>query len=234
MVERKCVLLCGGAGTRMLPLSLTMQKGMIKIGDKPIIRHLVEYWSWFCNEFIFVVNYRKNEIIEYVPSLGVKYTVVEIDHLRGIADGIYQVRNLTKGNFVVVLGDCVCRGDFDNVKFDEMGVGVIRTNREDDIRKSYSVEISASDPHRITRVVEKPKVLVNDLCGQGYYFFDHRVFSYIENTPASALRGEIEVTDVIQTMIEHGEYVRANMFTGKYINITFPDDIQEAGSFLPE
>jgi dTDP-glucose pyrophosphorylase len=82
----------------------------------------------------------------------------------------------------------------------------------------------------VLRVVEKPKVLPNHWCGLGYYFFDRRVFEYIRRTPPSALRGEIEITDVIQKMVDGGEPISPVPYRGHYINITFPEDIQRAAS----
>ena len=228
----KCVILCGGAGTRMLPLSLTMQKGMIPLNGRPILAHIISYWRAFCDEFVFVVHYRKEDILRYVAELDIVSHCVAIDGLRGIADGVRQVQPLVEDRFVVVLGDCVCRGAFDRPAGADLGVGVIATKDPEAIRRSFSVELDPAEPSRIRRVVEKPKVLVNDLCGMGYYFFDRRVFDYIARTPPSALRNEIEITDVIQRMIDGGEVVRAYPFHGDYANITYPDDLRQAEAFL--
>jgi dTDP-glucose pyrophosphorylase len=179
-----------------------------------------------------VVHYRKEDIIRYVPTLRTTYDIVAIERLRGIADGLHQVRHLADGPFIVVLGDCLCRGTFDAPFADRMGVGVIETASEEAIRRSYSVELHPADASRVRRVVEKPKTLINRLCGMGYYFLDPRVFPYIEATPPSPLRNEVEITDVIQRMIEGGEYVRAYRFRGDYVNITYPDDVRLAEAFL--
>jgi dTDP-glucose pyrophosphorylase len=62
----------------------------------------------------------------------------------------------------------------------------------------------------------------------GVYFFDKRVFDYIRKTPPSALRSEVEITDVIQNMIDAGERIAPVWFKGKYINVTYPEDIRKA------
>ena len=60
----KCVILCGGRGTRFLPLSLKKQKGMIEVNGKPILWHVIEYWRQFTNDFIFVVNTKRLVFID--------------------------------------------------------------------------------------------------------------------------------------------------------------------------
>lgn len=228
----QCLILCGGAGTRMLPLSLTMQKAMIPVRGQPILWHIVRYWSRFCEEFVFVVHHRKDEIVRYVPTLGVPSRVVEIDALRGIADGLLQAERVVDDRFVVVLGDCLCRGTFSEPFGSTLGVGVLPEAAPDDIRRSFSVELVDGSPSRIARVVEKPTTLPNRLCGMGYYSFDRRVFDYIRATPRSPLRNEIEITDTLQRMIDGGEELRAFMFDGHYLNVTYPEDLESASAWL--
>jgi NDP-sugar pyrophosphorylase family protein len=216
----------------MLPLSLTMQKAMIPVAGKPILSHIVDYWSQVCEEFVFVVHHRKDDIIRYVGTLDVPSRVVEIDALRGIADGLQQASGVVDDRFVVVLGDCLCRGTFSRPFGSTLGVGVLQNADLPDIRRSYSVELMPGDPSRICRVVEKPTEFPNRLCGMGYYSFDRRVFDYIRATPPSALRNEIEITDTIQRMIDGGEEVGALLFDGHYMNVTYPEDLEAAEAWL--
>ena len=84
----------------------------------------------------------------------------------------------------------------------------------------------------ISKVVEKPKQLINNLCGMGFYFFGEKIFDYIKDTTSSELRNEVEITDAIGNMIAGGEEVFRIFFEGEYLNITFPDDIQIAEKML--
>ncbi|MFZ3073450.1 MAG: nucleotidyltransferase family protein [Thermodesulfobacteriota bacterium] len=225
----KCVILCGGKGTRLLPLSLKKQKGMIEVKGKPVLRHVVDYWRQFTDDFIFVVKYKKAEIQRFAKTLPIKARFVEPKKLRGIANGIYQAKGFVGEKFIVVLGDCVCNGRFAFPSGMSQGVGVWETGKKDDIRRSYSLNIEKG---RILGVKEKPKRLLNNLCGMGFYFFDRKVFDYIEKTPPSPLRGEIEITDVIQNMIEAGEKLKPVFFKGGYLNITFAEDVKRAEEIL--
>lgn len=227
--KTSCVILCGGKGSRAYPLTLEKQKAMITVWGRPILQYIIDYWSAFASHFIFVVKYKKEEIIQYVSSLSLQASFAEPNELRGIANGLLCTEKLVRDQFVVVLGDCLCKGSFYLPSTFEMGVGVYETNCPDDIQRSYSVEISEG---KIFKVVEKPKSLPNNLCGMGYYFLDHSVFDYIVKTPPSALRNEIEITDVLQKMIDNGKTLRPFAFKGDYLNLTFPDDYKRALEIL--
>lgn len=226
----KCVILCGGKGTRLLPLSLKRQKGMINVNGKPVLRHVIDYWRQFTNDFIFVVKYKKAEIYKFAKTLPINSEFVEPKKLRGIANGIEQAKNLVGDKFIVVLGDCVCRGSFKIPSQVKQGICIWETANKDDIRRSYSVKIEKG---LVSKVKEKPKRLINNLCGMGFYFFDKRVFNYIEKTKPSPLRNEIEITDVIQNMIDTGEKISPIFFKGDYLNITYTEDLKRAEDILP-
>lgn len=223
--QTSCVILCGGKGSRAYPLTLEKQKAMISVWGRPILQYIIDYWSAFASHFIFVVKYKKEEIVQYVSSLSIHASFAEPDELRGIANGLLCTEKLVREQFVVVLGDCLCKGSFQLPPTFETGVGVYETNCPDDIQRSYSVEISEG---KIFKVVEKPKSLPNNLCGMGYYFLDRGVFDYIAKTPPSSLRNEIEITDVLQKMIDNGEILRPFAFNGDYLNLNFPEDYNRA------
>ena len=81
-------------------------------------------------------------------------------------------------------------------------------------------------------VIEKPEVVLNDLCGMGIYFFDRRVFDYIERTPVSPRTGRVEITDVVQQMIEGGERITPLFFDGGYVNVTYEQDLRTAAAVV--
>lgn len=226
-----CVILCGGCGSRFLPLSLIKQKGMVEINNKPILGYIIDYWKKFTDNFVFVVKYKKQGIIDYVRSLPVNHQFVEPEELRGIANGISYVKDYVTDSFVVVLGDCICKGQFCFPPNMEQGVGIWKTSNADDIKLSYSVQILNG---HVTQVVEKPQEVTNNLCGMGFYFFNRRVFDYIQQTKPSTLRNEIEITDVIQNIINAGERIAPVFFKGKYINITYTKDLKRAKEILKQ
>lgn len=225
----KCVTLCGGKGTRLLPLSLKRQKGMIDVNGKPVLRHVIDYWRQWTNDFVFVVKYKKADIYKFAKTLPINSEFVEPKKLSGIANGIYQAKDFVGDKFIVVLGDCVCRGSFKIPSRMNQGVCIWKTYNKGDIQRSYSVKIEKG---LVAKVREKPKRLVNNLCGMGFYFFDRKVFDYIEKTKPSLLRNEVEITDVIQNMIDAGEKISPIFFKGDYLNITDTEDLKRAEDIL--
>ncbi len=227
--DLKCVVLCAGKGIRILPHSEEIPKVMLQLNEKPIIGHVIDYWKKYTNDFIFIVGYRKEQVINYVKKLPINSTFVEQKNIRGIADAISHVENLVSENFIVVLGDCICDGSFNFSKEMEQGVGVWETKNLNDIKQSYSIEL---EEKFLNKVVEKPIEIPNNCCGMGFYFFNNKVFEYISQTPASELRNEIEITDVIQNMINKGEKIKPVFFEGNYLNITYPNDLKKAEEII--
>lgn len=225
----KCVILCAGEGKRILPNSWEKPKVMLEVKGKPILSHIIEYWNRYTNDFILVVGYKQEQVVEHVSKMPINMQFVEQKELRGIANAIQCVERLVSDRFIVVLGDCICRGEFRFPEDMEQGVGVVRTDKVEDIKHGYSVEIKDNLVHKVQ---EKPKAVSNDLCGMGFYFFDRRVFKYIEMARPSKLRNEVEITDVIQDMINNGECISPVFFQGGYLNINYPDDLHRAEELL--
>lgn len=243
----KCVVLCAGRGTRTtfrFTLKVTKNekpkffsnlrkkpKPLFKVFEKPLLGWVVDFWRKYTNDFIFVVGYKKDEIIDYIKTLPINYTIIEQEQPLGIAHALSLTKEHIDDKLILALGDCICNGVFNIPIGMEQGVGVWTTNNLDDIKRSYSIEHKDGEIHR---VVEKPKELPNKLCGLGFYFLDKRVFDYIEKTPPSSLRNEVEITDVLQKMIDGGERLHAVGFDGRYLNITYPEDIEEAEKILKD
>jgi len=225
----KCVVLCAGRGHRILPYSQDVPKVMITIRDKPTLSYVVDFWKKYTNNFIFVVGYKKEQVTNYVKTFPINSEIVEQKQLNGIADAVSYVKNLVSDRFMVVLGDCIYIGDFKFPKLMIQGIGIQTTKDHDFIKLNYSVEIQNNI---VSEVVEKPKKIINDYCGMGAYFFDKKVFEYIEKTPPSKLRNEIEITDVIQNMVVSGEEISPIHFRGDYINMTYPEDVKKAEKLL--
>lgn len=222
--ELSCVVLCAGKGSRLLS-SRGEPKAMVKINNKPILGYIIDYWKHFTDDFIFVVGYKKEEIIKFAKAQSINSRFVEQRIPKGIGDALMQARELIRERFIVILGDCICKGRFIFPRNMQQGIGVCKTENIEDIKHSYSVEIKNN---YVYRVEEKPERIINELCGIGFYFFDSRIFGYIKNTKPSKLRNEVEITDVIQNMIDAKELIHPIFFEGDYINVTYPEDLYRA------
>lgn len=220
----QCVVLCAGAGVRMQPESLTKPKVMAEAGGRPILDFVVDFWRERCDEFIFVVGYKRELVESHVSALGLNARFVRQESLNGIAHALSLCEGLLGERFVLQLGDCLVKGEFSFPRSFNQGVGVWETANPADIKRSYSVELSSSGD-KILRVKEKPATLPNRLCGMGTYFFKRSVFDNIRRTPVSPLRGEQEITDVLSSVIETDGELTPVFFKGQYLNATYPEDL---------
>lgn len=223
--NQKCVIMCGGSSSRLFPHSKEKQKSMLKINKKTILQYVIEYWQQFTNDFIFVVKHFKEDVMKFVKTLPIKSEFVEPFQLKGIANGLSYTENLIGENFIMVLGDCLCKGNFKFPSKLQQGVGIWETTDENAIKQSYAVKIKSN---KIIQTIEKPKELLNNYCGMGFYFFNKKIFKYISSTSPSKLRNEIEITDVIQNMITAGEKILPLFFKGDYLNINTYTDFLKA------
>lgn len=221
-----CVILCGGKGSRLFPITKYKQKSMIEINGKPILQHVIEYWQKYTNKFIFVVKNHKKKIIELVKTLPIKAEFIEPNEIKGLADGINHIKELVGEKFFVVLGDCICKGEFKLLENMEQWFGVYETDNKEAIARSYSVELNKEK--MATKVIEKPQKIPNNLCGMGFYFFDRRIFNYIEKMKDKT----DDLTEIIQCMIDLGEKIHPVFFRGHYLNITYPNDLEKAKEIL--
>jgi len=213
VVPIKLVIPCAGKGTRM---HSDVPKVLLRVNGRSLLSYITHYWSGVVDDLIIVASHENLQAIKH--NSGKAIFVVQ-EPLRGIADAILQAERFVGGKFVVNLGDCLLQGEFEPKNFD-LGIGVIKDAPYDG---GYTVDV---DGNKVVGVYEKsPR---GRYLGMGIYFLDGRVFDYIRKTPPSALRNEVEITDVIQNMIDHGEHIAPMWFNGKYINVTYPADIARA------
>ena len=225
----KCVVLCAGKGERLHPALGDLPKVLVPIKGTPILSIVVDYWSAFTRDFVFVVGYQKEQVISFAQQLPVAAEFVEQTELRGIGHAVSLTEPLVRDRFIVVLGDCLCKGTFRFPDGMEQGVGVQRTDNKAQISMNFMVDVEGD---RVCAAVEKPPHPTTDLCGLGFYFLGRQVFEHIQSTPPSRLRGEVEITDVIQHMIDAGEAISPVMLSGHYVNMTFPEDIARAAALV--
>ncbi len=224
----KCVVLCAGAGRR---LGANVPKPLVQINNKTVLQTVMEGWRSCVDGFVIVANPQWTEhfyeVLQTFETLP--FIVVQQTQPKGIADAILPAQDWVGDKFVVVLGDCVCKGEWEThlTGHIKSGVGYWKQADIASIKAGYGFEVDGFN--RITRLWEKPKRAEGLLCGMGVYFFDQDVFRYIQNAKPSPLRNEVEITDVLQSMVEGGLPLKAVPFNGQYININNKKDLEKAG-----
>ncbi len=233
------VILSAGKGSRIDPFNTRYPKPMLPIVNRPILEHQVEQMkSVGIHEIVIVVGHLQEMIRDHFQDgarFGVEIRYVEQKHALGIAHAAMQLERHLSGPFLLFLGDIfyVAKDLAAMVQsFESGGVrGVLAVKHETDpaaIRKNFSVTI---DEHSIvSKVVEKPRHLVNDWKGCGMYLFGPEIFDALRQTPRTAMRDEYELTTAIQIFIDAGHPVKACEVVDWDCNITFPVDLLDCNT----
>ncbi len=228
----KAVILAAGEGKRMHPLTHTRPKVMVPLANKPILEHLIlEIKKAGIDEFILVVGYYDEAIREYFGK-G-EHLDVAIDYhtqrkQNGTADAIRDLDKLISDNFLLANGDAIIQGEDISriVAGNDYALGLIEM---DDTTDMGVVEIADS---KVVRIHEKVKTPPSKLINAGIYLLTPQIFAAIEKTPKSP-RGEYELTDSLQLLVDSGTSIRAEMIDN-WLNITYPWDMLAANEKLLE
>ncbi len=219
----KAVILAAGEGTRMRPLTYTRPKVMLPIANRPILEHLlIEMREAAVSEFIFIVGYHDEQIRDYFGD-GSKWGVhIQYNSQRkqlGTADALRQVEGLLNENFMMINGDIIISRQ-DISRFVGMQGNVLSVIELEDVTGLGVLEVRDK---KVVRIYEKMANPPSHLANAGLYLFTPDIFSAIQNTPQS-MRGEYEITDSIQWMIDKGQNITC-LEVGRWLDFSYPWDL---------
>ncbi len=234
----KGLVLSGGLGTRLRPLTYTGAKQLVPIANKPVLFYAIEdLVEAGIDEIAIVVGDTQAQIRAAVgdgSQFGARVEYIVQDAPRGIAHGIKIARDfLGDERFVLFLGDNFLR---------EGIVSYVEQFRRGDanaqillyrVRTPQDFGVAELRDGQVIRVVEKPPDPPSDLAVIGIYMFDANVFGVIESLKPSA-RGELEITDTIQGLIDRGHTVVPHVVSGWWIDTGKKDDMLEANRLILE
>ena len=231
------VILAAGGGKRLGEVGKLFNKALLPVGDGPLLSHHFRNFSSIgADEFILVTDPASPELEKEARRLaaGAGLSVVHQAERRGIGHAALLAEPWLKGRpFVLVLGDTYYSPKDLSSPVKEISGGgpgavlsVRRVEDEAEILKECTIELGPDNSVR--RIIEKPKKVLSMVKPCGVYFFGPRFIEVLKNTPPSALRGEIELTDAIQGLIAGGARVTARETLNLDVNITYPADILKA------
>ena len=228
----KAVILVAGEGTRMRPLTTTRPKVMLPIANKPILEHIVDAAvDAGIDEFVFITGYFEDSIKDHFKDgekWGAKFKYVHQKQQRGTADAIGCARGSVTGRFVVLNGDVLISSDYLNKLISREDDAVI-TVKEVENPSDFGVIETSGD--KVTKIIEKPEVPPTDLANAGIYLFDDSIFDFIDKTVLSE-RGELEITDSLQMLIDSGADVGYEILEHDWIDVGRPWDMLDANELL--
>tara|TARA_Y100000590_G_scaffold467419_1_gene646292 strand:+ start:473 stop:1360 length:888 start_codon:yes stop_codon:yes gene_type:complete len=200
---KKGIILSGGLGTRMSPLTKAVNKQLLPIYDKPLIFYPLSVLMLSkIKNILIVVN--KGQLSQYkklLPNgknLGINISYVEQSRPRGLPDAfILGEKFIGKDNVALILGDNFFYGqNFTSklLKCVKLKKGAkVLLHKVNDPGKYGVAKIKKN---KIIKIIEKPKKFVSDYAITGLYFFDNNVIKFSKKLQPSK-RGEIEITDLL-------------------------------------
>jgi len=234
----KSIILCAGKGTRLRPLTHTSAKHLIPIANKPALFYGIEAIRDCGIKDIGIIIGETGEDIKNGLKDGSKWGVnisyIEQKEALGLAHAVSVARDfLGEDKFLMYLGDNLLKNGIESYanKFIQGNYNAFVLLTEVDDPRQFGV--AELERGRVVRVVEKPKEPVSNLALIGVYFFDKNIHQAIKSIKPSA-RGELEITDAIQWMIDKGYKVGAEVIGGWWKDTGKPDDILEANRLILE
>ena len=232
------LILAGGAGTRLRPITHTSAKQLVPIANKPILFYVVDQMAAAGIKQIGVVVSTDSTGAEIQDALGdgshfgVEFTFIPQEQPLGLAHCVLIARDfLGTDDFVVYLGDNMLQqslksfvDDFERRRTSQPELGArhhtvpvaqILLAHVDDPRQFGVAAVDATG--HITRLVEKPSEPPSDLALVGVYIFDGHIHDAVRAIEPSA-RGELEITDAIQWLIDQGHPVAHTILEGWWID----------------
>ncbi len=204
------VVLAGGTGSRLRPLTKVTNKHLLPVGQKPMIYYPIEKLTGIGISEILIVTgvEHMGDVVGLLGSgkeFGCKFTYKVQDEAGGIAQALSLADNFANGQSVaVILGDNIFEANLKSYadKFMEQKVGAkLLIKKVSDPQRFGVAEISGT---RVIGIEEKPKNPKSHYAVTGIYFYDGAVFDIIRTLKPSA-RGEYEVTDINNAYIDRGQ-----------------------------
>ena len=230
----KGVILAGGNGSRLYPMTKIFNKSLLPVYDRPMIMYPLETLKQLGCKEIMIVSGRDHcgQIMTQLGS-GVDYDVALTYRVQEEPGGIAQALSICK-NFTGTDPIAVCLGD--NIFGDEISIGDYNGNG------SYIFLKSVSDPERfgvaevtgesVVNIVEKPSEPISNLCVTGLYVYDNYVWNIIDTLVPSG-RGELEITDVNNWYVKNC-LMKYKILDGFWSDAGTPDSLAQATQLVKD
>ncbi len=239
MQDLKGLILSGGAGTRLRPITHTSAKQLVPVANKPVLFYGIEALvdAGVTEIGIIIAPETGDEIREAAgdgSAFGAKITYIVQDKPAGLAHAVLTAEEFIGGSpFVMYLGDNLLadglRGLVSTFREEEPDALILLTPVDDP--QSYGV--AELDGERIVRLVEKPKDPPSNLALVGVYLFAPPIFEAARALEPS-WRGELEITEAIQSLIEEGKTVKSEVVSGWWKDTGQLADMLEANRLVLE
>jgi len=233
----KALILSGGKGTRLRPITYTSAKQLVPVANRPVLfRAIDQVVEAGITELGIVVGDTAPDIKAAVGDgrhWGAQVTYIRQEAPLGLAHAV-KVSEEFIGNerFVMFLGDNVIEGGIGDLveqfSANSWNAQIVLTRVPNPEHLGVAV---LDDEGRVVRLVEKPEEPVSDLALVGIYMFDHHILEAVKAITPS-WRGELEITDAIQYLLDRGYKVHPHIHTGWWIDTGKMEDMLDANRLV--
>ncbi len=234
----KALIASGGRGTRLRPITHTQNKHLIPIANKPILHYAIEAAvSAGIKEIGIVTNADSDEVPKAIGDgsmWGVRMTYIPQDAPRGLAHVVKIAEPfIGKDNFIFYLGDNMVVGGVKRYldEFEKSGTNCYLTLAK--VKDPERFGVPEIKKGMIVRVEEKPRKPKSSYAVAGIYIYDSSIFEAVKKIKPSA-RGELEISDAHQYLIDHGRKIGFSEITGWWKDTGKPLDLLEANRLILE
>jgi glucose-1-phosphate thymidylyltransferase len=232
----KGLILSGGFGTRLRPLTFSQQKQLIPVANKPILFYAIEdIIAADVHDVAIIVGPNRDQVERTVKSRDWDANIDFIyqESPRGLAHAVLIAEEFIGDNpFVMYLGDnLLCDGIADHTNhFRSSGADASILLTEVSQPERFGVA-ELNERGEVVRLVEKPKFPQSNLALVGVYLFRPVIFDAVKSIHPS-WRNELEITDAIQWLVDKGYHVQASVVKGWWKDTGMPEDILSANNLI--
>lgn len=232
------VIIAGGAGTRLRPLTYAINKQFMPVYDRPLIYYPLDVLLSLGIQDILIISGVEHAdqfmtLLGSGKNFGVRFTYRVQDEPKGIAQALSLAEDFAQGGKVAaILGDNIYE-DLDSIKkagvqFAEQEKGAMVFLKK--VKDPERFGVAEIKDKKIIKIVEKPKKPKSDLAVTGLYFYDEKVFDIIRDLKPSD-RGEYEVTDVNAKYVAD-KAMSYQIIKGEWIDAGTFDSLLKAGNLM--
>jgi len=236
----KGIILHGGHGTRLRPLTYTGPKQLLPVANKPVSQYALEDLknAGVTEIGIIIGDVYPEKVKEYYgdgTQFGVRITYIYQAQPKGISHAIRLCKDFVGDDrFIVYLGDNILRKNLTDYtqKFQTSDSDAMILLCEVDEPQRFGIaELDQDNPRVIKKIMEKPKNPPSNLAVIGIYFLSPKIFGIIDNLKPS-WRDELEITDALDMLMNQGSKIDYDIVTGWWKDTGTPEDIIHANKLV--
>jgi glucose-1-phosphate thymidylyltransferase len=232
----KGLVLAAGKGSRLYPVTHIIAKPLLPLANKPTLAYAFERLKEIdVYEIGLVVGENEQsmrEVLKDGSDFGVSLTYIRQPEPKGLAHAVSFAKDfIGDTNFVLYLGDAIYGSGFVELKNQFLDSGCSNLNLVKEVQDPSRFGVANVNGDKIVKLVEKPKVPESNLAMAGLYFFRSEIWNVLPKLQPSS-RGEFEITDAIQLLIDEGNLVLAGRYEDEWFDTGTLDSFLETSSFL--